>query len=167
VNGLDAPEEDDAFCSVAVDLGFLDPEQAAAALEAQRVLARPQRVGMLLEARRLLTRSQVEEVLRVQAQRRGRPSEDEDERLVREAARVQLFGKLVVLRGLATEGEVEECIFLQRKLADSGERLRIGEVLVRKGYLTVQDVLSLIDLQKRAETIEVDDDAASAGADRV
>jgi len=156
VTGHVDTEDDDLFCRVAVDLGLLTEQQAAAALEVQQLLARPQKIGLLVEARRVLSRAQVEEVLRVQAQRRGRLPEGEEEKLLREAARVRLFGKLVVLRGLATEGEVEECIFHQRQLADRGEKLRIGEALVRKGYLKIEDVLSLLELQKRASAIEVE-----------
>ncbi|HZV00328.1 MAG TPA: hypothetical protein VFF73_26655 [Planctomycetota bacterium] len=149
----DDDAEDDSFCRIAVSLGFLTDEKAAVALEAQRLLGRPQRIGMILVGRRLMTPGQVDEVLRVQVQRRSPAPEPEEQQLLLEAARLRLFGKLVILRGLATQGEVEECIFHQRQLADQGERLRIGEVMVNKGYLTTEDVLALLELQQRADLV--------------
>jgi hypothetical protein len=142
---------EDAFCRLAIAMGFLAEEEAAITLAMQERLDRPERIGKLLIARGLLTPGQVQEVLGAQGRERGRPPEPEAASLLEAAARARAFGQLVLLRGLATEGELEECIFQQRQLANRGEDVRLGELLVQKGYLKASEVKDLLDLQARAE----------------
>jgi hypothetical protein len=61
---------------------------------------------------------------------------------------VNAFGRLVLLRGFVTEGELEACIFLQRQLASRGENVRLDELLVRKGYLAESEARELLELAK-------------------
>jgi hypothetical protein len=140
---------------VALRLGLLTEVEVALVLEVQRRLDRPQRIGKILVARRMLTPEQVDRVLAAQALERGRVAEPEARAMMEQASEARLLGKLAVLRGLVTEGEVEECLFTQRQLAERGEIVAIGEVLVRKGYLRPEDLRGVLDLQADAAAAAV------------
>lgn len=136
--------QDDLFCRIAIQHGLLTPEQMASALEVQRSLSKPQRIGKILIAKGFLTPIQVDRILHQQGLERGRPPTPEPKL-------GGLFGQIVVQQKLATEGEVEECVVWQRDLAASGEYVRLGELLVRKSYLSGFDVAKVLDLQAERE----------------
>jgi pSer/pThr/pTyr-binding forkhead associated (FHA) protein len=55
------------------------------------------------------------------------------------------FGKVVIEQKLVSEAKVQECLALQeRYLKESGKMPRLGEVLVQKGYLSIQQNNRLI-----------------------
>jgi hypothetical protein len=136
--------QDDLFCRIAVQHGFLTPEQVAQSLEVQRALAKPQRIGKILIAQGFLTPIQVDQILHQQGLERGQPPSPES-RLG------GLFGQIVVAQKLAKEVEVEECVVWQRDLAASGDYVRLGELLVRKRYLSGFDVQRVLELQAARE----------------
>jgi len=139
--------QDDLFCRIAIQNGLLSPEQVAHALEVQRLLTKPQRIGKILIAQGFLTPIQVDEVLKLQGAGRGRPPAPEPKL-------GGLFGQLVVQQKLATEGEVEECVVWQRELAANGDYVRLGELLVRKSYLSGFDVTKVLEIQARRERLD-------------
>ncbi len=138
--------QDDFFCRIAIQCGLCTPEQVASALEVQRNLAKPQRIGKIMIAQGFLTPIQVDQVLRRQGVERGRPPAPEPKL-------GGLFGQIVVQQKLATEDEVEECVVLQRELAAAGQYVRLGELLVRKSYLSGRDVAQVLELQTRREQV--------------
>jgi hypothetical protein len=147
--------QDDLFCRLAVTQGLLTPEQVAEALEIQRTLSRPQRIGKILVAQGYLSPIQVDRVLQAQSEERGRPPEPEGTARKRESE-VPLFGRVVLEAKLASAGEVEECVQLQRELAANGEYVLLGELLVRKGYLARRDVAHVLERQaSEGESSEV------------
>lgn len=152
--------QDDLFCRIAIQSGLLTPEQVAHALEVQRVLTKPQRIGKILIAQGFLTPIQVDQILRQQGAERGRPPTPEPKL-------GGLFGQIVVQQKLATEGEVEECVVWQRELAARGEYVRLGELLVRKSYLSGFDVTRVLDLQaERERPVAVPENGNGHAADR-
>ncbi len=63
-------------------------------------------------------------------------------------ARIQnvLFGKLAVSTRFITDGQLEECLQEQRRLEAAGEQPpRLGEILEQKGYLTKQQIRSVLE----------------------
>lgn len=55
------------------------------------------------------------------------------------------FGKVVIEQKLASEEKVQECLGLQdRHFKEGGKMPRLGEILVQKGYLTIQQNNRLI-----------------------
>lgn len=160
--------DDALFCRIAVDRGLLAEEQVAQALEIQRGLTRPQRIGKILVAAGYLTPHQVDAVLRLQGEARKRPPAFDTPRDGRpaptrrpEAAPAapgvppreddgRLFGQLVVAKRFASEGEVAECVELQRELAARGEYVKLGELLVRKGYIARRDIGRVLDAQGKS-----------------
>jgi len=57
------------------------------------------------------------------------------------------LGKLVVEKGLATSEEVSHCLKIQAENADSGVFVRLGEIFVREGLLSPDQVQDLLALQ--------------------
>ena len=52
-------------------------------------------------------------------------------------------------RKLATQGQVNECLREQARIEDMGMFLRLGEILVRKGYLTTEQTDEIAAYQKK------------------
>jgi uncharacterized protein YbaR (Trm112 family) len=64
--------------------------------------------------------------------------------LAKKRKEAQLFGKLAVREGLLTEDEVNDCL---RDQGRSGETRSLGEIMVAKGYLSVDKVKELLSKQ--------------------
>ncbi|NUN48501.1 MAG: serine/threonine protein kinase [Candidatus Brocadiae bacterium] len=57
-----------------------------------------------------------------------------------------LFGKLAVSTRFITEEQLQECLDFQKELEERGERPpRLGEILEQKGYLTKQQIQSILE----------------------
>ncbi len=136
--------QDDLFCKIAVEGGLLTPDQVAIALDVQRGLTKPQRIGKILIAQGFLTPIQVDQVLHRQSVTRGKPPTPES----RHGGR---FGEIVIQQKLATEGEVVECVLQQRDLALKGDYVKLGELLVKKNYLSGFDVTKVLEIQARLD----------------
>ena len=137
---------DDHFCAIAFNKGLLSPEQIAEALEIQGAISRPQQIGKILVARGYLTPLQVDAILEIQAEARGKTFEPE----VRETPGRDpglLFGAIAVREGLVTEAELREAVRVQRELAAKGDYQRLGEILVRRGTLSRSEVVRILGLQ--------------------
>lgn len=61
-----------------------------------------------------------------------------------------LFGELAVKRGAVTRSVVEEALAEQRRLREQGEDLRIGQILLRNGALTLPQYLEVLQLQRQS-----------------
>jgi serine/threonine-protein kinase len=60
-----------------------------------------------------------------------------------------IFGKLLVQRNLLPAEKVNECLRIQAQMAERDVHLRLGEVLVKKGFLTVTQVREVLLLQRK------------------
>ncbi|MCE9583992.1 MAG: protein kinase [Planctomycetes bacterium] len=57
-----------------------------------------------------------------------------------------LFGKLAVSTRFITEEQLQECLDFQKEVEERGERPpRLGEILEQKGYLTKQQIQSILE----------------------
>lgn len=70
-----------------------------------------------------------------------------------------LFGKIVLMKKLAREGQIKECLKLQSALKEKeGKYLKLGEILIQKAYLTkyqVEEILKIQQDHKKALLCEV------------
>jgi tRNA A-37 threonylcarbamoyl transferase component Bud32/tetratricopeptide (TPR) repeat protein len=57
------------------------------------------------------------------------------------------FGRVAIAQGFATAKQVEEAVEAMRKLAELGFRERLGEIMVKKGYLTTDQVQKILHIQ--------------------
>lgn len=137
-----AEHRDILFGQIALERGLVTKAQL------DDVLARQEKgdgrqIGMLLIEAGHLQEDELEMVLTVQRERLARTSEHSTLKLSD-----VLFGRLVVARKLATQGQVNECIREQAKLEQMGMFMRLGEMLAKKGYCTAAQVDELIAYQR-------------------
>lgn len=59
------------------------------------------------------------------------------------------LGQLALDRGLINKDQILDCIREQHRLADKGKKARLGQLLVKKGYLQSRQLAELLKLQKQ------------------
>lgn len=137
---------DQLLAEIAVRRGLLSPERVkeAQAEQAQGVARgrkRPRRLGAILAGRKALTDAQVFALL------------DEAEKQIAQEEiwkdHDTLLGRILVDAGLAGAEQVAECLLIQSDAMEgsAGPPPRLGELLVRKGYATEQDIGQALELQ--------------------
>jgi hypothetical protein len=60
-----------------------------------------------------------------------------------------LFGRIAVLKGHLTLEQLQECLEIQRSSAASGSPLRIGQILLAKGYLDERALIEIVDVRRK------------------
>ena len=66
-------------------------------------------------------------------------NEDQDDR----------FGDLAVEKGYVTQKQVDQCIKEQQALLESGEKPRLGQLLLKRGYISTSKFLEILALQNK------------------
>lgn len=71
-----------------------------------------------------------------------------------ENIRLSFFGQMAVEAGMITPAQLDECVHLQIELEQKGHpHVRLGDILVAKGYMSREQVEKILELQKKkAET---------------
>jgi hypothetical protein len=133
---------DRLFGQIAMKLGIVTQKQLQDALEVQRFAAGHKPLGLILIELKFVTPSDLERIL------------DEQKKILADAGNRQkavkednLFGKVAIRMGFATEEQLAECLALQEQLPKD-RFMRLGDILVIKGYLTVEQVKKVTDTQK-------------------
>jgi hypothetical protein len=68
----------------------------------------------------------------------------------------RMFGEIAIAKGLATKEDIEEALTVQRELFAMRKIQRaLGAILQDKGVLSMDDVNSVLDEQKRSEGLLV------------
>jgi predicted Ser/Thr protein kinase len=65
----------------------------------------------------------------------------------------KLFGNLVLEYRLASDADVASAAEEQKRLEQSGKKLRLGQILIMRGSITAAQVKNLIELQKKKTII--------------
>jgi hypothetical protein len=133
---------DSLFGQIALRLSIITKKQLGEALELQRFARGHKPLGVLLMELKYVTPQDLEKIVK------------EQESLVQQASSRQkavrednLFGKVAIRLSFCTEDQLGECLALQEQLPK--ERfMRLGDILVIKGYLTVEQVKKISDTQK-------------------
>ncbi len=131
---------------LAIRRGWVTARQIDECVRVQETMDVPVQLGMLMVERGLLELEQLQTLLLEQDRRLRRRSRRE-----RSPLRDVLLGNAVVQQGLAQERQVHACLREQAMLEEKGVRLRLGEIMVRKGILTAQQLASV--LARRQATI--------------
>ena len=137
-----ADNRDILFGQIALERGLVTQAQLDDALAKQEGGDRRQ-LGMLLIEAGSLHEDELDMVLGVQRERLARTAENSNAKLSD-----VLFGRLVVARKLATKGQLNECLREQAKIEQMGMFLRLGEILVKKGYCSQEQVEELATYQR-------------------
>ncbi len=133
---------DQLLGQIAIKMGLITKEQLAEALGAQRTAPDHRPLGDYLVERKLIQKRDLLALV------------EEQKRLVRDAtARIQaarednLFGKVALRLGYCNDKQIAECLTLQEQLPHD-RFMRLGDIMVIKGYLTVEKVRKILDTQK-------------------
>jgi hypothetical protein len=131
------------FGKIAIAQGYCTQDQLDGILKLQLQMQSPHRpaprLGELLVEKGVLSAEQLETVLNIQRQ-----NQDASGPLARRRKEEVLFGRLAVREGLATDAQVEECLKIRE---GRGEVRTLGEIMVDKGFLTPEQVKSLLSRQ--------------------
>ena len=133
---------DQLFGQIAMRLGIVSRAQRDEALELQRYAQGHKPLGVILMELKWVQPKDLERIVEAQkamlAEAAGR------QKAVRED---NLFGKVAIRLGLCTEEQLAECLSLQEQLPKD-RFMRLGDILVIKGYLSVEQVKKVTDTQK-------------------
>lgn len=138
-----AASRETLFGKIAIAQGYCTQDQLDEALNVQIAGQTPhrpaRRIGEILVEKGYLSAEQLETVLRIQRQ-----NADLSDPQARKRKESVLFGKLAVREGFTTEERVAEGLRLQDR---EGESRTLGEILLAKGYLTLEQVKDLLARQ--------------------
>jgi hypothetical protein len=130
------------FGSLAVADKVVTEEQLQECLKLQREQQFYKSVGIIMVEKGYISLGRVGELLKLQ------------EENLKEAAGLgtassgeTLFGTLAVMKRFTTLSQVEQCLEEQRRLRRLGIFVRLGEILVSRKYMTVEQVLSVLERQ--------------------
>jgi hypothetical protein len=133
---------DRLFGQIAMKLGVVTQQQLQDALEVQRFAQGHKPLGLILIELKFVTPQGLERIL--EEQKKILADAGNRQKAVKED---NLFGKVAIRMGFATEEQLAECLALQEQLPKD-RFMRLGDILVIKGYLTVEQVKKVTDTQK-------------------
>ncbi len=130
------------FGKIAVSAGFVTEPQVEECVKYQEGLKDHKPLGMILLEKKMVTEEQLQVIIDIQ-----RRNLQERAIHTREKRSDGMFGRIVLTLGFATSAQVHECVRIQAKVEED-VFLRLGEIMVKKGYLTVDQVQKVLDYQK-------------------
>lgn len=131
---------------IAVDKGFIDHEQLSECLKLQERYENtetPKHLGLILLEKNFLDEEELEIALKVQSQKLNESVDNTDLKL-----KDLLIGQIAVNLKLATRSQVDDCLREQAKIEDMGVFLRLGELMVKKGHLSGEQLDELLAYQQ-------------------
>ena len=127
---------------IALDRGFISQDQLDECLKAQEKNPQWKQLGMIFLDRDFISEDDLEIVLEIQRKSLDK-SVDNSELKLKDV----LFGRIVVSSRFATQGQVNECLREQERIERMGMFLRLGEILVKKGYLNDDNMAEILGYQ--------------------
>jgi hypothetical protein len=133
---------DSLFGQIALKLGLITRKQLDDALELQKYAKERKPVGVILMELKIIGQAELEKI--IEAQKELVVASHSRAKAVKED---NLFGKVAIRLGFSDETQLQECLKMQETLPK--ERfMRLGDIMVLKGYLSVEQVRSILDAQK-------------------
>lgn len=133
---------DSLFGQIALKLGVVTRKQLDDALELQRYAKDRKPLGVILLELKIIGQTELEKI--IEAQKELVVQSHSRSKAVKED---NLFGKVAIRLSFCDEHQLHECVAMQEQLPK--ERfMRLGDIMVLKGYLTVDQVLRILDAQK-------------------
>ncbi|MDI6732836.1 MAG: hypothetical protein QME51_01035 [Planctomycetota bacterium] len=142
-----ASKEDLVFGEIAVKSHFVTQEQLNECLEKQRNNTKWNSLGAILVEKNYLTPHQLQFILNIQ--KRNWELKAHQSRKVKQD---NLFGRLVIRLGFATDRQVEESLGMQL-IVNDGQPLRLGEIMVKKGFITEEQLNKVLKFQSLRQAI--------------
>ncbi|MBI2900024.1 MAG: protein kinase [Planctomycetes bacterium] len=135
---MDHLTKDRDLGELAVRQQFLSREELDMAMEAQKLASPPRPLTEILLEMQLVTQTQLDRLLRI----REKPTEQA-------TAINDLFGRLAVQLEFATQEQVEEALAEQRVQEARGQRMRLGQIMLKKRFLTTEQFLEILKFQEK------------------
>ena len=133
---------DSLFGQIALKLGIVSKKQLDEALELQKYAKERKPLGVILMELKIIGQAELEKIIEaqkelvVQSHTRAKAVKEDN-----------LFGKVAIRLNFCSEQHLHECLDAQEALPK--ERfMRLGDIMVLKGYLTVDQVRKILDAQK-------------------
>jgi tetratricopeptide (TPR) repeat protein len=101
-------------------------------------------LGAIMLAHGYVNEKQLQDLVNVQKERLRKQAPH-----IEETKAESIFGRLLLKYQLVTEDKINECLRLQAQMADRGIPMRLGEVLVKKGFLTTGLVKEVLSVQNK------------------
>lgn len=133
---------DSLFGQIAVRLGIVTQKQLEEALEIQRFATGHRPLGLVLIDLKYVTQKDLDRIIKTQEE--ILQQQNARHRAVRED---NFFGKVAIRLGYCTEEQLGECLALQEHLPPQ-RFMRLGDIMVIKGYVTVDQVRKVVETQK-------------------
>lgn len=141
------PVPESSLAELAVQKGLISPDQLREALDLQEKIRslgyEPKPVERILVMKGLLSEEQLRALRKIREDAR-RP-ETKKTRLVIPRRVAERLGEVAVRQKLIRQEQLMECLREQERARKAGERPpKIGELLVRRGYLTIRQLHGLV-----------------------
>ncbi|RKY19626.1 MAG: hypothetical protein DRP63_00285 [Planctomycetota bacterium] len=126
--------------------GILDKERLQEAKQTQKSERNYRSVGRILFEEGIVDRETVARLIE-------RQRESLQHAAATSPPHETLFGAIAIMKKFVTLEQVQHCLSEQKRLRRLGLFLRLGEIMVSKGYMTLQQVLEVLRSQ-RTEILE-------------
>ncbi|MFH1227183.1 MAG: hypothetical protein V1701_04670 [Planctomycetota bacterium] len=136
-------KDDLIFGDIAIRSKMVSHEHIAECVNLQRTQVEWQPLGQILLEKKYITPAQYQALIDVQ--KRNIEVKAIKARRLKED---HVFGKIAIRLGLATEKQIDECLGVQVEMADDYP-LKLGEILIKKGYLTEEKLKKITDFQNK------------------
>jgi len=140
-----ASKEDLTLGEIAVKTRLLTQEQLTVCLEDQKKQPHWKSLGEIFVEKQYITDSQLQALINLQ--KRNLQVKTHQSRRVKQD---NLFGRLAIRLGFATEKQVEESLGTQLMINES-HFLRLGEIMVKKEYISEEQLNKIIDFQSQRQ----------------
>jgi hypothetical protein len=157
VPDVEKPEESEPdiksallFGRIAVLMRFVTPEQVNECAREQGGDSSAEKLGQILVEKEYMSSQERDLVLSVQETNLASSSPYDPEKTLADT----ILGRLAVSSGVLKEKHLNECLREQALLQSNGEQVLLGQLLVRKGYLTITQILELLELQRSGKGSE-------------
>jgi RNase P subunit RPR2 len=129
------------FARIALKDGKISKEQLNIVIKTQKDGSYYESVGRIMVRLGYLTKQDIERLLNKQMA--------EFENAISTATtRETLFGAIAVMKRYVTLTQVEECLKEQHRLRRLGLYMRLGEILISKNYMSMEQLLDVLQQQK-------------------
>ncbi len=132
------------FGTIAVREGFATPAQIDECVRVQQDRAAtgaPAKLGLLMIERGFMSNEQVAAILEIQKRR--------PKIIDATPQRGGLFGQLCLDGGYIEVTKLQECLAEQETLAKKGAPAMLGQIMLRKGFISTDQFLGVLKLQRR------------------
>ena len=130
------------FGKIAVKAGMCSDEQIDECIRMQEEMQQRKPLGMIMLEKAYISEDQLQKIIEIQ--KTNLQEKAINSRTKRDDG---MFGRIVLKLGFASEEQVHDAVRIQAKIEED-IFLRLGEIMVKKGYLSNEQVQAVLDYQK-------------------